>query len=75
MATAVPIGGGGGEGRIAVGDFVKLAGAAGSGGEAKRLVQTGAVKVNGAVETRRGHKVRVGDKVAVEGRGEFEVAP
>ncbi|HVY61274.1 MAG TPA: RNA-binding S4 domain-containing protein [Planctomycetota bacterium] len=58
---------------IALGSFVKLAGAAGTGGEAKHVVQAGMVKVNGAVEARRGHKVKAGDVVEVEGRGRFVV--
>jgi ribosome-associated protein len=47
---------------------LKLAGATMTGGEAKYLVQSGAVRVNGAVETRRGHQVNDGDVVAVAGR-------
>jgi ribosome-associated protein len=58
---------------ISLGNFVKLAGAANSGGGAKALVQAGRVKVNGAVETRRGHKLRVGDVVEV-GDERYEVA-
>ena len=37
----------------------------GSGGEAKVLVQTGEVRVNGEVETRRGRKLKEGDIVEV----------
>ncbi len=37
----------------------------GSGGEAKILVQTGEVLVNGEVETRRGRQLREGDVVEV----------
>ena len=40
--------------------FLKLTGAAESGGQGKALVQAGKVKVNGEVETRRGRKLRVG---------------
>ena len=58
---------------IALGNFVKLAGAA-TGGEAKMLVQSGLVRVNGAVDTRRGHKLKAGDRVDVDGRGAFVVA-
>jgi ribosome-associated protein len=54
-------------GQIALGAFVKLSGAALTGGEAKVLVQSGLVRVNGDVETRRGHAVRPGDVVEVEG--------
>lgn len=50
---------------ITVGQFVKAAGLAESGGEAKRLVLAGEVRVNGRVETRRGHKLSLGDVVEV----------
>jgi ribosome-associated protein len=52
---------------ITVGQFVKLAGLAGSGGEAKQLVVDGEVRVNGRVETRRGHKLEPGDVVDAKG--------
>ena len=55
------------DGPVALGAFVKLSGAAATGGEAKRLVQGGAVRVNGEVELRRGHKVVPGDEVVVGG--------
>ena len=61
------------EERITLGAFLKAAGAAGSGGEAKRMVQGGAVRVNGEVETRRGRKLLRGDRVEVVGRGSFVV--
>jgi ribosome-associated protein len=54
-------------GAIALGSFVKLSGAAATGGEAKRLIQGGAVHVNGEIEVRRGHAVRPGDLVQVGG--------
>ncbi|HJW74316.1 MAG TPA: RNA-binding S4 domain-containing protein [Thermoleophilia bacterium] len=53
------------DGPLPLGSFVKVSGAAATGGEAKRLVQSGAVSVNGAVESRRGHKVVPGDVVVV----------
>ena len=53
---------------ITVGQFLKLAGLAASGGEAKALVTEGKACVNGAPETRRGHKLQVGDIVEVGGR-------
>lgn len=52
---------------IRLDQFLKLAGAVGSGGQAKVLIQQGAVKVNGVVETRRGRKLRPGDVVEFEG--------
>ena len=44
-------------------DFLKFCSAVSSGGEAKLLVQDGAVQVNGETETRRGRKLRPGDTV------------
>lgn len=43
--------------------FLKLADIVGSGGEAKHLIRSGAIKVNGEEETRRGRKLRNGDIV------------
>ncbi|CAA9530212.1 MAG: Uncharacterized protein YbcJ [uncultured Solirubrobacteraceae bacterium] len=48
---------------IRLGQLLKLAGVADTGGEARELVQEGAVRVNGAVETRRGRQLRDGDVV------------
>ena len=47
--------------------FLKLANLVGSGGEAKLLVQEGAVRVNGAPCTQRGRKLRPGDRVELDG--------
>ena len=44
-------------------DLLKLAGVVYTGGEAKVLIQEGAVTVNGAVCTQRGKKLRPGDTV------------
>ncbi len=54
-------------GPVALGAFLKLAGVVGTGGQAKLLVQSGEVAVNGVIETRRGRKVAVGDVVRVAG--------
>ena len=51
--------------------LLKAAGLAGSGGEAKLLIQQGGVRVNGETDLRRGRKLRAGDEVAV---GECRVA-
>lgn len=48
---------------INLAQFLKLQRVVGSGGEAKLLVQSGQVKVNGEVETRRGRKLQPGDVV------------
>jgi len=50
---------------ITLGQALKAASIAGTGGEAKVLVQMGEVLVNGEVETRRGRKLREGDVVEV----------
>ena len=50
-----------------MGQFVKLAGWAVTGGEAKQLVLAGLVRVNGVVEERRGRKLAAGDTVEVRG--------
>ncbi len=47
--------------------FLKLAQIVATGGQAKMLIQSGAVRVNGVVETRRGRKLRPGDSVVVDG--------
>jgi len=52
---------------IRLDQFLKLAGAAGTGGQAKLLIQGGEITVNGEVETRRRRKLRPGDRVIVEG--------
>lgn len=53
---------------IELGQLLKRVRAVASGGEAKRAVQEGRVRVNGRVETRRGAKLRSGDVVEFEGR-------
>jgi ribosome-associated protein len=50
---------------ITLGQALKVANVVGTGGEAKVLIQTGEVRVNGEVETRRGLKLREGDQVEV----------
>lgn len=48
--------------------FVKIAAEAGTGGQAKLLIQAGEVKVNGEVETRRRRKLVAGDVVEFGGK-------
>jgi ribosome-associated protein len=50
---------------IRLGQALKLSGLADTGGEARALVEQGAVSVNGEVETRRGRQLRHGDVVAL----------
>lgn len=53
-------------------DFIKLdsllkfAGACETGGEAKKIILSGLVKVNGEVCLMRGKKIRNGDKVTID---------
>ena len=54
--------------RIELGPLLKAAGLVDTGGEAKHRVQSGEVRVNGQVETRRGRKLVVGDRVEARGR-------
>ncbi len=53
---------------IQLDQFLKLQGMVQSGGEAKHLIKSGDVKVNGEVELRRGLKLKRGDVVVVHGR-------
>ncbi len=43
--------------------FLKWHGLVGTGGEAKQLITTGNILVNGAVEVRRGRKLAKGDLI------------
>ncbi|MET3976143.1 RNA-binding S4 domain-containing protein [Cellulosimicrobium sp. TH-20] len=51
---------------IRLGQFLKLAGLAESGAEARELVTEGEVRVNGEVDTRRGRQLHRGDVVTVD---------
>ncbi|HHW10865.1 MAG TPA: RNA-binding S4 domain-containing protein [Firmicutes bacterium] len=58
---------------IQLGQFLKLAGAVYTGGEAKELIQAGLVTINGETETRRSRQLQAGDLVAVQNRGCFKL--
>ncbi len=58
---------------IRLGQFLKLASCVSTGGEAKARIQAGEVRVNGAVELRRGAQLHPGDRVEMAGRT-FQVA-
>ncbi|MAH58449.1 MAG: hypothetical protein CMN91_08465 [Synechococcus sp. ARS1019] len=45
--------------------YLKWMGWVGTGGEAKQHIQSGAVTVNGAIETRRGRQLVEGDQVVL----------
>jgi ribosome-associated protein len=51
---------------IRLGQLLKHAGLVGSGGDARALLETGEVTVNGEPETRRGRQLHRGDVVAAE---------
>jgi ribosome-associated protein len=53
---------------IELDQFLKHQKLVGSGGEAKVAIQSGQVKVNDAVETRRGRKLQPGDRVEFAGK-------
>lgn len=48
--------------------LLKYAGAVGTGGEAKQLIQDGEISVNGEVCSMRGKKIRPGDRVELGGQ-------
>lgn len=52
---------------IRLGQLLKLAGLADSGGEARMLLEEGAVTVNGEAEARRGRQLHHGDVVEAAG--------
>lgn len=58
---------------ITLSDALKLSGLADTGGQAKLLIQSGQVKVNGEVETRRKRRLHPGDSIEVGGEV-FEVS-
>ena len=59
--------------RLRLDDFLKCRGLVGTGGEAKVRIQSGEVRVNGEVETRRRKQLAIGDQVEAFGEM-FEVA-
>lgn len=52
---------------IRLDQFLKWQGLVGTGGEAKQRIQIGEVRVNGFQETRRGRKLKPGDRVELSG--------
>ena len=61
------------DGAIRLGQFLKLANLIDSGADAKHLLASRAVDVNGETETRRGRQLRRGDVVSYESTS-YEVA-
>lgn len=58
---------------ITLGQFLKLADCISTGGEAKFFLQETTVIINGEPDNRRGRKLVPGDRIDVEGCGQFEV--
>lgn len=52
---------------IKLGQALKAAGLVSSGIEAKEVITSGLVKVNGEIDTRRGRKLYEGDEVSFDG--------
>ena len=50
---------------IRLGELLKLAGVVATGGEAKALLASAPVEVNGEPDSRRGRQLRAGDEVQV----------
>jgi len=50
---------------IKLGQFVKLASLAETGGQAREMIEMGDITVNGQVETHRGHHLSNGDIVSL----------
>ena len=51
---------------LTLNEALKLLGV-GTGGQAKMLIQSGQVKVNGETETRRKRKLHAGDVIEIDG--------
>lgn len=61
------------KGSIRLDQFLKWAGVAGSGGQAKVIIQSGMVRVNGEKTINRGRMLIEGDEVSAEDSGVFRV--
>jgi ribosome-associated protein len=59
---------------ITLAQALKAAGLAGSGGQAKQLVRSGAVTVNGQLETQPGRKLFPGDRFGLAEGPEWTVS-
>jgi ribosome-associated protein len=52
--------------KICLDDYLKACGLAETGGQAKVIIQSGRVKLNGVVETRRRKKLVAGDVIQID---------
>ena len=62
-----------GEESISLGQLLKLVDAVPTGAQVKDVLLTGAVRVNGEPEERRGRQVRRGDVVSIEGAEDVRI--
>ena len=58
---------------ITLGQLLKLAGAIGTGGEAKFYLAENTPVVNGEEDARRGRKIRVDDEIELPQLGKFKI--
>jgi ribosome-associated protein len=63
-----------GEDSIRLGQLLKLVDAVPTGAQVKDVLFSGAVRVNGEPEDRRGRQLRRGDVVAVEGMEDVRIS-
>lgn len=61
------------KGSIRLDQFLKWAGVSGTGGQAKYIIQSGMVKINGEKSESRGKMLSDGDIVEVRDLGSFRV--
>jgi ribosome-associated protein len=54
--------------QLCLDQFLKVTGIAGTGGQAKIMIQGGEISVNGEIETRRRRKLATGDVIEADGR-------
>lgn len=60
---------------IKLDQFLKWSNVVSSGGEAKILISSGKIKVNGIIEYKRGLQLLEGDIIEIEKEGSFKIAP
>ncbi|MCL0028101.1 RNA-binding S4 domain-containing protein [Peptococcaceae bacterium] len=60
------------DGNIRLDQILKWSRVTSTGGQSKLMIQSGKVKVNGKIETRRSYKISDGDLIEVEGIGKFK---
>jgi len=60
------------DGNIRLDQLLKWSRVTSTGGQSKLMIQSGKVKVNGKIETRRSYKISDGDLIEVEGISKFK---